>query len=1180
MRNLSRSAPVTGGGTISGDLTIDGDLTVNGDGSGNFDEIVNGNLELSVADAGGLNVYNATSNHEAHFKLGGTAGVYKVVADNADNSVKLGSINGTLSFAAAGSFSTRMIITSAGKVQIIDTGASGANVGDGAALYLKKDDGQPMANNDVLGEIIFQGAENTTVGSDDLITGARIYAHNSRGSAWDSSNNHTDLVFATTTGDASLAERMRITDDGNVGIGKSDSVMSGLAATNTKLTIYNSSYAGNLELAGNSSSDDALMGSIWFSNEDNADDTNIDADSKLIAAIDVRIETSDSNAHDDSGSHIIFKTKPEAGTLAEGMRIDSAGNLILSKTANTTWLTAPSLVFGDGDTGIYEYSDDQLRFAHGGSTNLVLASAMMIFNNNGGTTSPVVLHSAMSATVPGFTQNGDQHDGIAVLQGSVNIITNQTSKMIIDDNSRISLSNNDGNTSNTIFGKNAFVDDSQAVLGDVGADYNVVIGELAMGTGDTTTALYNTAVGYKALEDMISGNANVAVGSFAGANTTTGASNVAIGAYDGSLYGALHINQVGSFNVAIGTGALATANDNKNDGSVAIGHQAAFSKVATGTQYAAASVHIGYASGATQTTGTGNTSVGHATMGGLVGGTALTGSDNTVMGYSAGYAMSGASNANTLIGSNAGVSLTTGDYNTAIGSYALNDLVGTEANTAIGVNSATDLVSGSYNVLLGNNTLDSANATESGNVAVGYNAMYGVDEGENAGSDTVSADDNVAVGRNALLGGDMGDASSSSGSDRDFTGNIAIGAEALDATAANPQTGTIAIGHQALTALTSGAGNVAIGYNALLTTSTDTHNTVIGYEAAKLLDGGSDNTIIGYKAFDGADGNERQNVVIGSHSGGSASNNSTDDSVLIGYQAGFGGSGLIAGSVAIGAAAMSGTGTIGGTGNIAIGNAAIGGSWSGSTSNYNIGIGRNTIKGVLNGAAYNVAVGDSGLSAVTSGTYNVAVGSGAGNLTTSGSNNTLIGYEADVEAATDSYQVKIGYYGIIKYKTARVLLNNSYTGTPAEHDAAHTNSLFNIPSYSYISKISVKVITLSANGTATFSIYKSATLTTASGAALNGDRIELLGANAEDNAGIKVRSQNAQTADSDIVASSGGTANMVWISNIDVTVDNSVGWIADANSGVGWGIYIGHAGGNTGSDGGADAELDIMVEYY
>ena len=35
------------GGTISGDVTINGDLTVNGDGSGNYDEIVNGNLAIS-----------------------------------------------------------------------------------------------------------------------------------------------------------------------------------------------------------------------------------------------------------------------------------------------------------------------------------------------------------------------------------------------------------------------------------------------------------------------------------------------------------------------------------------------------------------------------------------------------------------------------------------------------------------------------------------------------------------------------------------------------------------------------------------------------------------------------------------------------------------------------------------------------------------------------------------------------------------------------------------------------------------------------------------------------------------------------------------------------------------------------------------------------------------------------
>jgi len=38
---------ISSGGTITGDLTISGDLTVNGDGSGNYDEIVNGNLAIS-----------------------------------------------------------------------------------------------------------------------------------------------------------------------------------------------------------------------------------------------------------------------------------------------------------------------------------------------------------------------------------------------------------------------------------------------------------------------------------------------------------------------------------------------------------------------------------------------------------------------------------------------------------------------------------------------------------------------------------------------------------------------------------------------------------------------------------------------------------------------------------------------------------------------------------------------------------------------------------------------------------------------------------------------------------------------------------------------------------------------------------------------------------------------------
>ena len=41
------AASISSGGTVSGSLTIEGDLTVNGDGSGNYDEIVNGNMRIS-----------------------------------------------------------------------------------------------------------------------------------------------------------------------------------------------------------------------------------------------------------------------------------------------------------------------------------------------------------------------------------------------------------------------------------------------------------------------------------------------------------------------------------------------------------------------------------------------------------------------------------------------------------------------------------------------------------------------------------------------------------------------------------------------------------------------------------------------------------------------------------------------------------------------------------------------------------------------------------------------------------------------------------------------------------------------------------------------------------------------------------------------------------------------------
>jgi hypothetical protein len=143
-----------------------------------------------------------------------------------------------------------------------------------------------------------------------------------------------------------------------------------------------------------------------------------------------------------------------------------------------------------------------------------------------------------------------------------------TTRMVLDGNSKISLSNNDGNTSNTVFGKSAFNDGGS----DVGADYNVAIGELAMGTGTIAAAQSNTAIGYRALTDITGngggGDDNVAIGYDAATNLTTGRSSVAIG--KDSLATATTTN----YCVAIGESAGTAINHADGAGQVLIGYQA------------------------------------------------------------------------------------------------------------------------------------------------------------------------------------------------------------------------------------------------------------------------------------------------------------------------------------------------------------------------------------------------------------------------------------------------------------------------------------------------------------------------------------------------------------------------------------------------------------------------------
>lgn len=105
-------------------------------------------------------------------------------------------------------------IPSGDHFRIINTGADSSS--SGAGLFLFQNDGTTVGSGSRVGFIAFGGAYST---SNQYIYGAVIQAVNSETYS-SSTNGGTDLVIRTApTGSATLAERMRILNNGNVGIG-------------------------------------------------------------------------------------------------------------------------------------------------------------------------------------------------------------------------------------------------------------------------------------------------------------------------------------------------------------------------------------------------------------------------------------------------------------------------------------------------------------------------------------------------------------------------------------------------------------------------------------------------------------------------------------------------------------------------------------------------------------------------------------------------------------------------------------------------------------------------------------------------------------------------------------------------------------------------------------------------
>ena len=253
---------------------------------------------------------------------------------------------------------------------------------------------------------------------------------------------------------------------------------------------------------------------------------------------------------------------------------------------------------------------------------------------------------------------------------------------------------------------------------------------------------------------------------------------------------------------------------------------------------------------------------------------------------------------------------------------------------------------------------------EDGNIGIGY---FAGDSVNNA-----SSIDNVFIGDSA---GRCGTGVN--------IGNVAIGADAMAATANSAQTGTIAIGSQALGALTTGGGNVVIGYTAADALTLGGGNIAIGYTAFSAAIEDSGCTAIGFEA-----------LKVASNTGTSSA--TYTNNTAVGYKAGLtintGTANTIVGSLA-------GDAITSGANNVAIGTEALGAEDDGA-ANTAVGYHALKVQDAGSGDNYNTMVGYQAGDGISTGAQNTGIGASVA-FDVDANNQTCVGYQATTDSAND-----------------------------------------------------------------------------------------------------------------------------------------------------------------------------------
>ncbi len=197
---------------------------------------------------------------------------------------------------------------------------------------------------------------------------------------------------------------------------------------------------------------------------------------------------------------------------------------------------------------------------------------------------------------------------------------------------------------------------------------------------------------------------------------------------------------------------------------------------------------------------------------------------------------------NTIVGSAAGASITSGTSNVAFGYQALTTITTVSGLTAVGYQALAANTSGTDNTALGYQAL-ATNTTGATNTAIGYQALTLSTASDNTAvgwralDSATTGSDNTALGQFAMHGATIGQF------------NTGIGEQALGGSGIT-FTGSFntAVGRQAAWKATSAANNVVVGQQAAAALTTGSNNDLIGYQAGDLLTTGSSNVFIGYQA--------------------------------------------------------------------------------------------------------------------------------------------------------------------------------------------------------------------------------------------------------------------------------------------------------------------------------------------